>query len=110
MSSETNRPVFLMCGLLTVALSIAAFFLIVDFPEKSSFLSAEQKEWAISRIERDRSDSVPDPLTMRAFGRALADWKIWVYVSFIIACNFRRWVADDAGLSIHDCHHWCLRM
>lgn len=69
---------FLLFGIITVALAIAAFFLIVDFPEKSTFLREDQKAWAVQRIEIDRADAKPDPLTGRAFIKALSDWKIFV--------------------------------
>lgn len=71
--------VFLLFGIITVFLAIVAAFLIVDFPEKSTFLTEEQKAWAIRRIEMDRADSQPDPLTGRSFLVAAADPKIWVY-------------------------------
>lgn len=62
------------------------FILIVDFPEKSKFLTEEQKAWAVARIEADRGDAVPDKLTTKAFLRALADLKIWGFaLLFMIA-------------------------
>jgi hypothetical protein len=53
--------------------------LIVDFPEKSTFLTEEQKNWAVARIEADRGDAVPDQLTFRAFVKAISDAKIWAF-------------------------------
>jgi hypothetical protein len=61
-----DKPVFLLFGVITVFLAICAAFLIVDFPEKSTFLTEDQKQWAMARIERDRADANPDPLTGRA--------------------------------------------
>jgi hypothetical protein len=61
-----DSAVFLLFGIITVFLAICAAFLIVDFPEKSNFLTEDRKQWAIQRIERDRADATPDKLTGRA--------------------------------------------
>jgi MFS family permease len=76
---SADDAVFLLFGVITVALAIAAAFLIVDFPEKSSFLTPEQKAWAIERIQIDRGDAIPDKLTMASFTRAISDLKIWAF-------------------------------
>ena len=71
--------VFLLFGLITVVLGIAAFFLIVDFPAKSTFLTEEEKTVVIDRINRDRGDAVADKLTLRGSLRHLADPKLWAF-------------------------------
>lgn len=78
-SSQLTPSVFLLFGISTIVLAVAAFFLVVDFPEKSKFLTAEQKQFVIDRIEQDRGDSVPDKLTGATFNRAITDAKIWCY-------------------------------
>lgn len=65
--------------MITIALGLLAFTLIVDFPEKNKFLTEEQTQFIIDRINRDRGDAKPDPMTMKAVLSAASDWKIWVY-------------------------------
>jgi hypothetical protein len=71
--------VFLLFGVITVGLAVAAAFLIVDFPEKSHFLTTEQKAWVIERVQRDRGDAIPDKLTFTTFKRDISDFKIWAF-------------------------------
>lgn len=83
--------IFIMEGLLTILIAVAAFFLIIDFPDKllqtkHAFLSATEVEIIKHRIERDRADSEDDPLTWAKTGHHLKDWKLWVY-AFLFMCS-----------------------
>ena len=44
-------------------LGIITFFFVPDFPDRNKFLTAEQTALVLERVERDRGDSLPDPLT-----------------------------------------------
>lgn len=55
--------IFLLFGVITVALGIISWFVIVDFPDRAKFLTPEQKTWAIERIQQDRGDATPDSVT-----------------------------------------------
>ena len=95
--TDLMYTVFLLFGIITVTLGICALFLIVDFPEKSTFLSPEQKAWAIQRIERDRGDSVPDKMTGSTIKRDLTDWKIWAYAYLFMSATCGSY-ACESGL------------
>ena len=41
--------VFILEGILTIAIGIAAFFLILDFPEDATWLTDEEKRFIIAR-------------------------------------------------------------
>ncbi|RPA99625.1 MFS general substrate transporter [Choiromyces venosus 120613-1] len=78
------RWIFIIEGVITVAVAILAYFIIVDFPDKllqrgKPFLSAVDIEMIKSRIDRDRGESEADPLTWAKVGLHLSDWKLWVY-------------------------------
>ncbi|KAG8956088.1 hypothetical protein FRC03_010968 [Tulasnella sp. 419] len=49
--------IFIIEGLVTCVLGFLAYFLIVDFPDKNKFLTAEQTEWLLQRINKDRGDA-----------------------------------------------------
>jgi len=78
-SSLTN----LQEGVLTCALGLAGYWLLVDFPDSKrenwSFLGAREKAWIVARIARDRGDSTVPPFNLRKFLSGGADWKIWAY-------------------------------
>lgn len=79
--------VFVLFGIITIALGLLAAVFIVDFPEKSTFLTAEQKAWAIERIQIDRGDAIPDKLTWRTVGRDLADFKVWAFAYLFMSAT-----------------------
>jgi len=70
--------IFIIEGAITITLGILTFFLITDFPEKNKFLTKAQTEVVLRRIEADRGDSIPDPLTPSKIISHLLDWKVWV--------------------------------
>lgn len=59
-----------------------AILLIVDFPDKATFLNPEQREIVLSRIERDRRDSEHDALTLRKCIKYLCEPRIWLFGIF----------------------------
>ncbi|KAI5788283.1 major facilitator superfamily domain-containing protein [Geopyxis carbonaria] len=77
--------IFIIEGVITCALAVIAFVTIIDFPDKvlskrnGAFLTASDVEIIKARIDRDRSDSAPDPLTWAKTGRVLMDPKIWAF-------------------------------
>ncbi|OAG40778.1 hypothetical protein AYO21_05076 [Fonsecaea monophora] len=74
--------IFIIEGLLTVTVAVIAWFIIIDFPdkaEKKGLLTHEEASFIIRRIEDDRKDAVPDPLTWAKFCHHLKDWKLWVF-------------------------------
>ncbi|PWZ01819.1 MFS general substrate transporter [Testicularia cyperi] len=76
------RWIFIIEGLATVVLAIVAYFVILDFPDKAvekGFLNPTERDMILTRIERDRADSKPDPLTWKKAGKYATDIKIWLY-------------------------------
>ena len=48
---EGWRWIFILEGLLTVVVAVAAFFLLYDFPETAAFLTVEEKAWVVRRLK-----------------------------------------------------------
>ncbi|KIW01781.1 uncharacterized protein PV09_06953 [Verruconis gallopava] len=80
--------IFVIEGLLTQVVAIGAWFIIVDFPDKATrrgkigqkpLLTEEESRFITRRIEKDRGDSIPDPLTWAKFFHHLGDWKLWAF-------------------------------
>ncbi|KAJ8076727.1 hypothetical protein PM082_001150 [Marasmius tenuissimus] len=71
--------IFLIEGLITIAFGIVAMFCMPEFPENNNFLSREETETVLSRIEEDRGDAIADVLTASKVFEHLMDWKIWIF-------------------------------
>lgn len=68
---------------LTTLVGLAVYFLLPGFPENAhkswSFITQEEAQWIIDRINHDRGDAIPEPFKLRTFLRASLDIKIWGY-------------------------------
>ncbi|CAN8104781.1 unnamed protein product [Discula destructiva] len=77
------RWIFIMFGLITVAIGVMGFWGVVDFPDskRSSwrFLSARERAWVVAKVNTDRGDAKIAAFKLGHFMRAGLDWKIWCY-------------------------------
>lgn len=71
--------IFVFFGVATILVGLVGMVYIVDFPDKAAFLTEEQRQFIHTRIQRDRGDAIPDPVTLGKLGRYLCDWRLWVY-------------------------------
>ncbi|KAE8268705.1 hypothetical protein A4X09_0g3644 [Tilletia walkeri] len=78
------RWIFIIEGTVTCFIGLLAWWLIVDFPHKATFLKPEEKEMVLARIERERADATPDGLTWAKLGKYSLDWKLWLYAAFFM--------------------------
>jgi MFS family permease len=80
------RWIFIMEGLLTIAVAGISWMLLVDYPHDSHkiwrFLTKKEEAFIIRRINRDREDagsSVVEKFNLREFMRPGLDWTVWSY-------------------------------
>jgi hypothetical protein len=73
-----------MEGLMTCALALGSYFLIVDFPEQAAtagfqlkFLNEEEADFIVARIEKDRHDAIPEPFMVGKYLKNALDLKVW---------------------------------
>lgn len=67
---------------MTVTVAIGAWFIIVDFPDKAAkkgLLTDREASFVAQRINIDRGDAEPDPLTWSKFAFHLKDFKLWAF-------------------------------
>lgn len=66
--------IFLIEGLLTCIIAAILFFLITDFPEQSTFLTKEEKEFIRERLRNDVGTSaIDEAVTLKDVGACLMD-------------------------------------
>lgn len=66
---------------MTVAFSAVAVFVLPDWPSNTHWLSQEERDYAVARIQAERdTDSAGDaPVShWRAFVLAISDWRVWL--------------------------------
>jgi len=60
--------------------------LIIDFPAKAGkFLSPEEQEFVINRINEDRQDAEEDEVTLAAVAKHLKDWRLYIWAFNLMA-------------------------
>ncbi|CAK4032134.1 MFS general substrate transporter [Lecanosticta acicola] len=90
------RWIFILEGIITVALGLLGYVFIIDFPDKSTnpglllrkpFLTIDEASIVLERIDKDRGDAVVDKLTPKKVLSYLRDWKIWEYAWLYLLNN-----------------------
>ncbi|KAK1466273.1 major facilitator superfamily transporter [Colletotrichum cuscutae] len=73
--------IFIVEGVITCAIGIVGYFLLVGFPDAKksawNFLSQEETAWVISRLQADRGDAELPSFSVKKFLRGGADIKVW---------------------------------
>ncbi|KAL2047243.1 hypothetical protein N7G274_001262 [Stereocaulon virgatum] len=71
------RWVFMLEGLLSCILSIAAFFLIANFPEHANWLSEDERAFVVARLAADEGSSgVDERISWQGILETFKDWKM----------------------------------
>ncbi|KAL8781289.1 MAG: hypothetical protein Q9213_006064 [Squamulea squamosa] len=78
------RWIFIVEGCLTCLVAILGYILLVSFPDNKKsrfiwFLSAEERQLIVARVNQDRGDADIDKFSIRKWLGGASDWKIWVY-------------------------------
>ncbi|KFG84063.1 putative phthalate transporter [Metarhizium anisopliae] len=107
------RWIFIIEGALTCGLAIGAYWLLVDFPDSTrktwSFLNLRERQWIVSRVQRDRGDAKVEPFNLGKFLGGGTDWKIWVYamiffntttISYALAYTLPIILVSNLGFSV----------
>ncbi|KAL4963498.1 major facilitator superfamily domain-containing protein [Aspergillus stella-maris] len=80
------RWIFIIEGAITTGVCALGWFIIIDFPTKADgFLSPEEKQFVIDRINHDRGDAEEDELTGAKILHHLKDWKLYFWAFNLMA-------------------------
>lgn len=72
------RWIFIIEGLLTIAVSLISKFFIADWPHEAKFLNAEEREILARRLQEDTGDAKMDHYDGKAARRIWRDWKMYI--------------------------------
>jgi predicted MFS family arabinose efflux permease len=77
------RWIFIVEGALTVVAGFVAWFFLVDFPQRASFLDDYQRQIVIERLNKDRGDGEHDQITPEKIFMHLRDPKVWGFALIV---------------------------
>ncbi|KAL2127173.1 hypothetical protein VTI74DRAFT_11209 [Chaetomium olivicolor] len=85
MQNRGNLPawkwLFLIEGCMTVGFAIIAMFILPDFPATTKWLTPEEREYAVRRLEYDNNSTQAGTMGhLESFVRAVKDWRTWMFV------------------------------
>ena len=66
-------------GLVTVIVSIAAYYFISNYPSTATFLSDDERSFIYERLKADSDATNSEGFTWANVGSALKDPKCWLY-------------------------------
>ncbi|KAH7142772.1 major facilitator superfamily domain-containing protein [Dactylonectria estremocensis] len=80
------RWIFILEGAITIVAAVICFFLIDEYPEKSRFLTEQQRNAAVRLISQDRQERNEETLTVWYVVQTFGDWKIWIFAFMYMLC------------------------
>jgi MFS family permease len=75
--------IFILEGLATFIIAVAAYWIMHDYPDTARFLDEDEKREIVRRLEEDRS-VLSNEFDMKFMWDAFKDWKIYVHMFITI--------------------------
>ncbi|RMZ80384.1 hypothetical protein DV738_g2781, partial [Chaetothyriales sp. CBS 135597] len=80
------RWIFILQGVITCVVAIVAYFFVADFPENATrgivkFLTQEECDFVLARIEKDRSDVLATEFKVGEYLKNALDLKVWGFAT-----------------------------
>lgn len=77
------RWIYLVPGLITIALSFPVWWLVCEFPERAKWLKPDELARLRGWLAEDRAEVLEEQITVGRALTALKDWKVWVLASLL---------------------------
>lgn len=75
------RWLFILQGAVTFVIAVAGFFLLPDFPHNTKWLTQEERDLAVSRMELDTVENQGETSTTEGLKQAIRDPMVWVFAA-----------------------------
>ncbi|EJU02841.1 MFS general substrate transporter [Dacryopinax primogenitus] len=73
--------IFLIQGFVTIIVGVMSFWIVQDFPATAKFLTEEERELVLERLQEMDSFSAPgEKINLNSIIDSVTDWKTWVGV------------------------------
>ena len=72
------RWIFILEGIFTVVVAVAAFWIVPDWPETAKFLKQDERELLLRRLAMDREDANMNHWDKKTAKRVFGDVKIYL--------------------------------
>lgn len=100
---EAWRWLFILEGLFTAVLAVAAFFILPNYPATAKWLSENEKVSAMARLAEDigSEDSIQEEISMmKALAMAGKDYRVWFFacLPMVRICEGSRVIATDTDM------------
>jgi hypothetical protein len=79
-----RRRIFIIEGVITIAVSFISYLFIVPFPEDSTFFKADEKALLLARLKDDGGAVANDKFSAKRIIEIYKDWKIWAAIAVYI--------------------------
>lgn len=73
------RWIFIIEGLVTVVVSVAAYFFVYNYPATAGFLTEEERARIHQRLKDDSDATQNEAFTWSNVSKAISDPKVWLY-------------------------------
>ncbi|KAJ6150418.1 hypothetical protein N7471_001617 [Penicillium samsonianum] len=85
------RWLFIIEGTITVVVAFSAYFVLVNFPHNTPGISAQERELALWRLQKDigaqNEGAEENPSLGEGFKQCVADWKVWFLVTLVFGAT-----------------------
>ena len=75
----SKRWIFIIEGLLTVIIGIAAYWFTADWPQKAEFVNKKERTFVNARLAADSDATNDEQFSWANVAVALKDPKVWLY-------------------------------
>jgi MFS family permease len=80
--------IFILEGIVTIAVGIASFWVVQDFPDEAKFLSIDDRRRVIRRLKQDKQSSAEhEEFKMAYFWASVTDWKTYTGMIIYMGCD-----------------------
>lgn len=80
--------IFILEGLATIVVGVASYWMVHDFPDKATFLDADDRNRVLRRLRSDQQSSAShESFKMKYFWQSVKDSKTWCYSVIYMGCD-----------------------